>query len=170
MLALLKICLLLITEMSTITTETNPNLVAENAFLQELVRQIRAQDHYGVYRTWEDKLVLSPFIVSKEKKRQIKVDGDVDPATQLRILSFYRAIAACIEKETGKLCQVVIDLSHEGFGWALIWCGRLMVVPRTLRDAQRFGYDSLEKLAAEGEKLAKAGVDYIQRFPEIANL
>jgi probable nitrogen fixation protein len=156
------------------TTTTNPEelavFVAENAFLQELVRQIRAQDHYGVYRSWEDRLVLAPYVVSKEKKRQIKVDGDVDPATQLRILSFYRAIAAYIEKETGKLCQVVIDLSHEGFGWSLIWCGRLMIVARTLRDAQRFGYDSLEKLAAEGEKLAKTGVDYIQRFPEIANL
>lgn len=160
----------IINPMSTTATETNTNIVAENAFLQELVRQIRAQDHYGVYRSWEDGLVLSPFVVSREKKRQLKVDGDVDPATQLRILSFYRAIAACIEKETGKLCQVVIDLSHEGFGWALIWCGRLMVVSRTLRDAQRFGYDSLEKLAAEGEKLTKSGVDYIQRFPEIANL
>ncbi len=151
------------------TTETNPNIVAENAFLQELVRQVRAQDHYGVYRSWKDELVLANYVVSKEKKRQISVEGDVDPATQLRILCFYRAIAACIEKETGKLCQVVIDLSHEGFGWSLIWTGRLMVVSRTLRDAQRFGYDSLEKLAAQGEKIVNSGVQSIQRFPETAN-
>jgi probable nitrogen fixation protein len=154
---------------TTTTTETNPNIVAENAFLQELVRQVRAQDHYGVYRSWKDELVLANYVVSKEKKRQISVEGDVDPATQLRILCFYRAIAACIEKETGKLCQVVIDLSHEGFGWSLVWTGRLMVVSRTLRDAQRFGYDSLEKLAAQGEKLIDSGVQSIQRFPETAN-
>jgi probable nitrogen fixation protein len=154
---------------TTTTTETNPNIVAENAFLQELVRQVRAQDHYGVYRSWKDELVLANYVVSKEKKREISVEGDVDPATQLRILCFYRAIAACIEKETGKLCQVVIDLSHEGFGWSLVWTGRLMVVSRTLRDAQRFGYDSLEKLAAQGEKLINSGVQTIQRFPEAAN-
>jgi probable nitrogen fixation protein len=154
---------------TTTTTETNPNIVAENAFLQELVRQVRAQDHYGVYRSWKDELVLANYVVSKEKKREISVEGDVDPATQLRILCFYRAIAACIEKETGKLCQVVIDLSHEGFGWSLVWTGRLMVVSRTLRDAQRFGYDSLEKLAAQGEKLIDSGVQSIQRFPETAN-
>lgn len=154
---------------TTTTTETNANLVAENAFLQELVRQVRAQDHYGVYRSWADELVLANYVVSKEKKRQISVEGDVDPATQLRVLCFYRAIAACIEKETGKLCQVVIDLSHEGFGWSLVWTGKLMVVSRTLRDAQRFGYDSLEKLAAQAEKLIDSGVQTIQKFPETAN-
>jgi probable nitrogen fixation protein len=153
----------------TITTETNPNIVAENSFLQELVRQVRAQDHYGVYRSWKDELVLANYVVSKEKKRQISVDGDVDPATQLRILCFYRAIAACIEKETGKLCQVVIDLSHEGFGWSLVWTGKLMVLSRTLRDAQRFGFDSLEKLAAQGEKLIDSGVQTIQHFSATAN-
>ncbi len=154
---------------TTTTIETNSNLVAESVFLQELLRQVRAQDHYGVYRSWKDELVLANYVVSKEKKRQISVEGDVDPATQLRILCFYRAIAACIEKETGKLCQVVIDLSHEGFGWALVWTGRLMVVSRTLRDAQRFGYDSFEKLAAQGEKLVDSGVKTIERFPETAN-
>jgi probable nitrogen fixation protein len=155
---------------TTETQQDNATLVAESAFLQELVRQVRAQDHYGVYRSWADELVLSPFVVSKKKKREISVDGDVDPATQLRVLSFYRAIAALIEKETGQLCQVVIDLSHEGFGWALIWSGRLMAVNRTLRDCQRFGFDSLEKLAAQGEKLTNSGVELIQRFPEVARL
>lgn len=155
---------------TTANPETTTSIVAENTFLQELVRQVRAQDHYGVYRSWKDELVLSPFVVSKEKKREISVDGDVDSATQLRVLCFYRAVAACIEKETGQLCQVVIDLSHEGFGWALIWTGRLIVVSRTLRDTQRFGYASLEKLAAQGERLTKSGVESIQRFPEVAKV
>jgi probable nitrogen fixation protein len=152
----------------TVSTENNAALVAENAFLQELVRQMRAQDHYGTFRSWADELVIAPFVVSKQKKKEISVDGDVDPVTKLRVYSFYRAIAALIEKETGQLCQVVIDLSHEGFGWALIWTGRLMVVNRTLRDAQRFGFDSLEKLATEGEKLTQSGIEMIQRFPQVA--
>ena len=152
----------------TVSTENNAVFVAENAFLQELVRQMRAQDHYGTFRSWKDELVIAPFVISKQKKRAISVDGDVDPVTKLRVYSFYRAIAALIEKETGQLCQVVIDLSHEGFGWALIWTGRLMVVNRTIRDAQRFGFDSFEKLATEGEKLTQSGIEIIQRFPEVA--
>ncbi len=155
--------------MTTTTTPETTSIVEESAFLQALVQQVRAQDHYGVYRSWKDELVLSNFVVSKEKKSQISVEGDVDPATQLRILCFYRAIAACIEKETGKLCQVVIDLSHEGFGWAIVWTGRLMVLSRTLRDAQRFGYPSLQKLAAQGERLVESGVKTVEKFPDAAN-
>jgi hypothetical protein len=45
-----------------------------------------------------------------------------------------------------------------------------MVVSRTLRDAQRFGYPSLEKLTSEAEKLIQSGVELIQRFPEVARL
>lgn len=159
--------------MTAATTEAvekdNAAFVAENLFLQELLQQIRANDHYGVYRSWSDELVLAPFVVSKKKKREISVDGDVDPTTQLRVLCYYRAVAARIEKETGKLCQVVIDLSHEGFGWALVWTGKLMVSSQTLRDAQRFGFDSLQKLAERGEKLVTSGIDSISRFADAAD-
>jgi probable nitrogen fixation protein len=150
------------------TTTDNAAFVAENLFLQELLQQIRANDHYGVYRNWSDELVLAPFVVSKKKKREIPVDGDVNPTTQLRVLCYYRAVAARVEKETGKLCQVVIDLSHEGFGWALVWTGKLMVTSQTLRDAQRFGFDSLEKMAERGEKLVTSGIDSINRFTDAA--
>lgn len=154
---------------TTAKSEITPGIVAEAPFLQALVQQVRANDHYGVYRSWTDELVLAPFVVSKEKKRSISVDGDVDPTTQLRILCFYRAIAALVEKETGKLCQVVMDMSHEGFGWAIVWTGRLIVVNRTLRDAQRFGFDSLEKVAAQGEKLLKSALETLEKYPGAAD-
>lgn len=156
--------------MTTTALENPAQFVAENEFLQEVVRQIRAYDSYGFYRSWTDELVLSPFVVSKKKKREISTEGDIDPATKLRILCFYRGIASLIEKETGQLCQVIVDLNHEGFGWALVWSGRLLSVSRTLRDAHRFGFESLEKLAEEGEKLSKAGIELSQRFPEVARL
>jgi probable nitrogen fixation protein len=154
---------------STQTPDLTTGIVADSPFLKALVQQIRANDHYGVYRNWSDELVLAPFVVSKEKKRSISVDGDVDPTTQLRVLCFYRAVAALVEKETGKLCQVVIDLSHEGFGWALVWTGRLIVTSRTLRDAQRFGFDSLEKVAIQGEKLVKSALETLEKYPDAAN-
>ena len=154
---------------TTTTPETTTSIVEQSTFLKELVLQVRAQDHYGVYRTWKDELVLANYVVSKEKKSQISVEGDVDSATQLRIICFYRAIAASIEKQTGKLCQVVIDLSHEGFGWAIVWTGRLMVLSRTLRDAQRFGYPNLKKLAAQGERLVNSGIKNIEQYPDAAD-
>lgn len=155
--------------------ETTPTLdpallVDSSPFLKAIVQQIRANDPYGTYRHWADALLLKPYILSKAQKRDISVDGDVDPITQSRIMAFYRAIAHRIEEETGMLSQVVIDLSHEGFGWALIFSGRLILVSKTLRDAQRFGFASLEKLNEEGEKLVQKGIALAKQFPEVADM
>lgn len=156
-------------ENNSIKSEVSPE-VLNSQFLQAIVKHIRGQDTYGTYRKWSDDLLLKPFIISKQKKREIPVDGEIDPITLSRIMSFYRAIAACIEKETGLLSQVVLDLGHEGFGWALVFAGRLLLVSKTLRDAHRFGFDSLEKLAEEGEKLIDKGVDLARKFPEVGKL
>ncbi|MGA7936653.1 MAG: NifX-associated nitrogen fixation protein [Kovacikia sp.] len=139
-------------------------------FLKAIAQQIRANDSYGTYRNWSDELLVKPYVVSKAQKREISVEGDVDPITKGRILAFYRAIAHRIEAETGLLCQVVIDLSHEGFGWALVFSGRLLVVSKTLRDAQRFGFDSLEKLETEGTKIIESAIGLANRFPEVGKL
>lgn len=147
-----------------------PNPVTDSRFLKAIAQQIRANDAYGTYRNWSDELLLKPYVVSKAQKREISVEGDVDPITKGRILAFYRGVAHRIEEETGMLAQVVIDLSHEGFGWALIFSGRLLLVSRTLRDAQRFGFDSIEKVAAEGEKLVESGIKLANRFPEVGKL
>lgn len=146
-------------------------LAIDNApFLKALVQQIRANDPYGTYRHWADELLLKPYVMSKKERREIPVEGDVDPITLGRILGFYRAVAARIEEETGQLSQVVVDLSHEGFGWALIFSGRLILVSKTLRDAQRFGFDTIEKLNVEGEKLVQKGIDLAKRFPEVCDV
>lgn len=142
--------------------------VTNSTFVQALVAQIRAQDPYGVYRSWSDELLLKPYILSKEEKRKIPVDTPVDPVTKGRITYFYGAIAREIERQTGKLMQVVINVNEEGFGWALVFSGKLLAVTRTLRDAQRFGFTSLEQLAQEGEKAVQAGIALIQKFPEVA--
>ncbi|BAZ51929.1 NifX-associated nitrogen fixation protein [Nostoc ellipsosporum NOK] len=149
---------------------TATTVVADSPFLKSLVLQIRGQDNYGVYRNWSDELILKPFVVTKQKKREISVEGEVDPVTQARIMAFFRAVAAGIEKETGLISQVVIDLSHEGFGWALVFSGRLLLAVKTLRDAHRFGFDSLEKLAEEGDKFVQKGIDLAKRFPEVGKL
>ncbi|NJK63191.1 MAG: NifX-associated nitrogen fixation protein [Synechococcaceae cyanobacterium SM2_3_1] len=150
----------------------NPDAVVVNSspILQEIVRQIRSQDSLGVYRNWSDELLIKPYIVSKGKRKEISIEGEVDPITKGRILIFYRAIAARIEVETGFLCQVVLDLSHEGFGWVLVFSGRLLLVTKTLRDAQRFGFDSLEALVTQAEKLIQQGIQLAERHPEVGRL
>ncbi len=155
----------------TNSVKPNPSFdVEKSTFLKAIAQQIRGQDVYGVYRNWSNELLLKPYVVNKQKKREIPIDGDVDPMTISRIMAFYRAAAACIEKETGLLSQVVVDLNHEGFGWTLVFAGNLLLVRKTIRDAHRFGYDSLEKVAEDGEKIITKAVDLATRFPEVGRL
>jgi len=155
----------------TIAAEVNPALLVDSSpVLKAIVQQIRANDAYGTYRNWADELLLKPYIVSKADKKDIPLEDEIDPLTKSRILAFYRAIAYCIEQETGSLAQVVIDLNHEGFGWALVFAGRLILVSKTLRDAQRFGFKSLDKMNAEGTKLVQKGIELAKKYPEVADL
>lgn len=74
--------------------DTVRNEVVDSNFLEVIVQQIRSQDIYNTYRNWSDGLILKPYIVSKKKKREISVEGEVDPLTIGRIITFYRAVAA----------------------------------------------------------------------------
>ncbi len=144
--------------------------LTQTFIIQEIIRQIRAGDPYGVYRTWTDELLLKPFLVSKSQKRDISLEGQVDPITKSRILIYYRAIAALIEKQTSLLAQVVMDINDEGFGWVLIFSGRLVLVANTLRNAHHFGFDSLVSLSQKADIQISKGILLARAYPEIGRL
>lgn len=154
----------------TETTTTETTDIYSAPFIKELIRAIQAQDAYGVYKSWSPELILKPYIVSKQDKRKISIEDEVNPMTLARIKLFFNAIATGVELETGQIMQVVVNINHEGFGWALVFSGRLLVVSRTLRDAHRFGFTSLEKLEDEGEKMTKSGIELVKKYKEVCKL
>lgn len=144
------------------TPEEQPVVQEGDAALQQpiirqMLVQLRSMDSYGTYDTWSDARVLDPLVLTRERRRAIPVVGDPDETTLARIKAYYNAIAQMLERETGLLAVPVINLSHEGFGRALILVGKLVALDKTLRDVHRFGFDSLEALVGEAEKqLGKA--------------
>jgi probable nitrogen fixation protein len=138
------------------------------SFLDDLVDQLRAGDTYGQLDRLADDRLLRPYVVTREKQREIPIDCDVDPATEGRLRSFYQAVAAAVEKASGTYTATVLDLSHEGFGRALVFAGRLVVVSEILRDAQRFGFPTVDKLADYGERLVAQANKVIAQYPEVA--
>lgn len=146
--------------MSTPTTTTG--------FLRDLVDQMRAGDTYGQLDRLSDEVLLKPFIVERTAKREIAVNCDVDAVTESRLRAYYQAIAAGAEKATGVFTATVLDLSHEGFGRVVIFAGKLVIFADVLRDAQRFGFASLEKLSERGEKLVANAVAAIEKYREVA--
>jgi probable nitrogen fixation protein len=144
------------------------NPAMEKPFVKELVKQWRAQDAHGAWDGKTDLNLLEPYILDKEKRRQMPIMGDPDPETLWRLELFYNAVGLVIERETGIMVSPMMKMHHEGFGRLILAAGRLIVVNKHLRDVHRFGFESLEKLAQEGEKLVAAAVEMIHKFPEVA--
>jgi probable nitrogen fixation protein len=148
----------------------NDDPVLGTDFAKEMVRQMRAVDTYGNYDSWPPEQILDPFVMTKERKREIPVVGDPDEVILSRVKAFYNAISALIEKECGLMAVPMLNLTHEGFGRALITVGKLVVMDRTLRDVHRFGFPSLSKMKDEGDKLLAVALEIIGQHPKVAGL
>jgi probable nitrogen fixation protein len=138
-------------------------------FVIELVKQWRAQDTHGAWEGKSDATLLAPYIITKEQRREMPIIGDPDPETLWRLELFYNAVGLAIERETRIMVSPMMKMHHEGFGKMILTAGRLVVVNKQLRDVHRFGFETMEKLAAEGEKIVAAAVEMIKKFPEVAN-
>ena len=149
--------------MSGLAAGTQPD-----GFLSDLVSALRAGDTFGRLDRLSDEALLRPFLLSREQQREIPVACEVEAAAEARIRVFFQAVAAGIEKATGAFTTTVLDLSHEGFGRVIVFAGRLVVLSEVLRDAQRFGFPSAERLADRGESLVTAGIKVLGSYPEVA--
>lgn len=138
-------------------------------FVMELVKQWRAQDTHGSWDGKKDEQLLAPYIVTREQRRQMPIIADPDAALLWRLELFYNAVGLAIERRTGVVAAPMMKLHHEGFGRLVLTSGRLIVVNKYLRDVHRFGFESMDKLAAEGEKLVSDGVAMIEAYPEVVN-
>lgn len=138
-------------------------------FVQELVKQWRAQDTHGAWEGRADELLLAPYIVTREQRRQLPLMGDPDPNILWRLELFYNAVGLAIERRTGIIATPMMKMHHEGFGRMVLLAGRLIVLSKHLRDVHRFGFESIDKLTAEGDKLVSDGIAMIEAYPEVVN-
>lgn len=147
--------------------DTDQALLA-TPFVQQLIKQLRAQDTHGAWEGKSDLQLLKPYILSAEERRALPIMGDPDPETLWRMEIFYSAIAVAIERATGQMVSPMMKMSHEGFGRMVLIAGRLVVVNKQLRDVHRFGFPSLAKLAEAGNKFLDEAIAMIHAYPAVA--
>ena len=141
---------------------------AETDLTRELVKQMRAIDTYGQNDRLPADRIIAPFIVTKEQKREIPLVGDPDEETMSRVKAYYNAISSLVEIATGLMAIPAINLTHEGFGRALITVGKLVVFDRTLRDVHRFGFATFIDMQHEADKALEHILDLIKRYRVVA--
>lgn len=137
-------------------------------FVQALARLVRSHDTFGAYAKRSDAQMLAGYIVTKEQRRAAAAQCGADPDLVWRIEQFYGAIGLMIEQETGLVASPMLKIYDEGFGRVILITGKLVVLTKHLRDAQRFGFETFAALAAEGTKQIATAVATIQQFPEAA--
>lgn len=151
-----------------VVDEQDPALEAD--FIQELVRQVRAVDSYGMFESYSDARVLDPFVLTPERKKAIPVVADPDEIVISRVTAYYNAIATATEKRTGYMTVPVVSISHEGFGRVMITTGKLVVLNKPLRDVHRFGFPDLASLVAEAEGHVDRAAALVEEYPQVAAL
>jgi len=156
-------------EVAELVVEKN-DPIFESDFMQEIVKQMRAIDTYGTYDDWSEAKILDPFVMTKERRAEIPIIGDPDEIVMARVKAFYNSISSLIEKECKLMAVPMINLSHEGFGRAIITVGKLVVMDKTLRDVHRFGFKSLSKMKDEADKFLSVALEIIGKHPEVAGL
>ena len=139
-------------------------------FMVEMIRQMRAVDSFGIWDKAGDHEILDPYVLTKERKREIPIIGDPDDLVMARIKAWYNGLSASIEKETGLMAIPLINLSHEGFGRAIIAVGKLIVSDKNLRDVHRFGFNSLERMQKDASKIISSADKLVEEHKDVAKL
>ena len=139
----------------------------QNAFTEELIRQLRATDQFGNWAKMSDEeLLIKKYVKTKEDLKNIPIIADIDEMLIGEIKMIFKAIALQFERKTGVMCNVVMEMSHEGFGRCIVIADKIVLVDKYFKDAHRFGYRTIEKLYEDGQKhLDKAFSIYEQYKP-----
>ena len=145
-----------------VVEENDINLGSE--FVRDILKQLRALDTFDTYEGWSEAKIVDPMVLTKGRKREIPVIGDPDEITLARVKAYYNSLSSMIEKKSGLMAVPLINISHEGFGRALVMVGKLIVVDKVLRDVHRFGFPSLDKMCEDSDKLVDKALDLINHY------
>ena len=151
----------------TQTPATDKELM-NNAFVRELIKQLRAQDLHGAWDGKSDEALLAPFVLTAEQRRAIPLMGDPDPETLWRLELFYNAVGLAVDRQTGVMVTPMMKMHHEGFGRVMITVGKLVAFEKTLRDVHRFGFPSVETMQEEAGKVLQGAFELVEKYREVA--
>lgn len=138
---------------------------AMNEFGVELIRQIRALDQFGNWsRISDEELLVKKYVKTKEDLKAIPLIADIDEMLTNDIKMIYKAIALAFERKTGVVCNVIMEMSHEGFGRCAVIADRICIVDKYFKDAHRFGFRTLEGLFDEGDKYLSSAIATYEQY------
>ena len=137
----------------------------ENLFIDTLISQVRALDQFGTWANKSDEDILTEkYVKTKEQLKDIPVIADIDEMQVQDIRLIFQAIALAFEKKTGIMCSVVMEMSHEGFGRAVVIADKIVITNKFFKDAHRYSFRTYDKLIEEGEKMLDSAIKIYEEY------
>lgn len=138
-------------------------------YLKALVAQVRAIDTYDRWANIPDeKLLTERYIKSKEELKALGVVCKPLEELQLAYIKMvFKAVATLFEKRTGEMASVICEMNMaEGFGRIVVFADEIVLIDKTLRDAQKYSFESLEKLSKEIEKMLNRAIETYTKYKD----
>jgi probable nitrogen fixation protein len=137
----------------------------ENLFIKTLIGQVRALDQFGTWANKGDEEILTEkYVKTKEDLKNIPVIADIDEMQIQDIRLIFQALALAFEKKTSVMCSVVMEMSHEGFGRAVVIADKIVIVNKFFKDAHRYSFRTYEDLVSEGEKMIENAIKIYNEY------
>jgi probable nitrogen fixation protein len=137
----------------------------EKLFIETLISQTRALDQFGTWAKKSDEEILSEkYVKSKEDMKNIPIIADIDEMQIKDIRLIFQSIALGFELKTGIMCSVVMEMSHEGFGRAVVLAEKIVVTNKFFKDAHRYSFRTYDALVSEGGKMLKDAIEIYQTY------
>lgn len=137
----------------------------EKLFIETLISQLRAMDQFGTWAKKSDEELLSEkYVKSKEDLKNIPIIADIDEMQIKDIRLIFQSIALAFELKTGVMCSVVMEMSHEGFGRAVVLAEKIVITNKFFKDAHRYSFRTYDALVSEGGKMLKDAIDIYNSF------
>lgn len=132
----------------------------EKLFIETLTSQIRALDQFGTWAKKSNEEVLADkYVKTKEQLKEVPIIADIDEMQIKDIRLIFQSIALAFELKMGMMCSVVMEMSHEGFGRAVVLADKIVITNKFFKDAHRYSFRTYDALVAEGGKLLKDAIE-----------
>ena len=137
----------------------------EKLFIETLISQLRAMDQFGTWAKKSDEDLLSEkYVKSKEDLKNIPIIADIDEMQIKDIRLIFQSIALAFELKMGVMCSVVMEMSHEGFGRAVVLAEKIVITNKFFKDAHRYSFRTYDALVGEGRKMLESALEIYQTY------
>lgn len=140
-------------------------------FVRRMCQLLDAEDFYGRYASLSPREKIERlYLASPEDKNKSDMNCGVSPKVRLQVPLLFQAVAGVIEEKSGLLIQSTSEMNGEGFGRALLFSDRIILVLKSLRAGFPFPFTSEDKVIRYGVACVEEGLAFIGKYNEMTAL